>query len=118
MILTETNPDAIWYEVADPAKLGCRVELINNARVYLMMRARKTADVEMFARPPQQSDYQGNAWQREVQAAPDVGFLKRPPLQRIVERFFPRPARNVCRRLYQATRRHFTCPGLTKSREF
>lgn len=117
MILTEANDDAVWYEVADPAKVGFRVQLINKARVYLMMRARKVADVEMFARPPQQSDYRDIAWQ-SPNALGDRRFLRRLLPQRVVEQFFPRFARIASRRFYQATRRHFAVPGLTTIREF
>lgn len=118
MILTETNDDAVWYEVADPAKVGHRVQLINNSRVYLMMRARKISDVEMFVRTPQQSDFRDIAWQSSNNAPGDRSFLRRPLLQRLVEQLFPRFARLASRRFYQATRRHFAAPGLTKIREF
>jgi hypothetical protein len=89
MILTETNDDAIWHEIADPTNVGHRVELINNAPFYLMMRESKIDDAEMFARPPQQSDYHAIAWERPRQIATELSFLKRPLLQRIVERFLP-----------------------------
>jgi SAM-dependent methyltransferase len=118
MLLTEANDDAVWYDVADPATVGHRVQLINNAPVYLMMRARKIADVPMFARTPQQSDYRDLAWQVPSDAPGDRRFLNRPLGQRFIEKFFPRFARLASRRLYQATRRHFAAPGLTKVREF
>jgi SAM-dependent methyltransferase len=118
MILTETNDDAVWYEVADPAKVGHRVQLVNNARAYLMMRARKISDVEMFELTPQQSDYRDAAWQSPNDARGDRSFLKRPLHQRLFEQLFPRFARLASRRIYQATRRHFVAPGLKKYREF
>jgi hypothetical protein len=49
--------DADFYEVKDPALLGGRVQL-SNARPFLLgVLARKTAEVPLFVRPPQQSDY-------------------------------------------------------------
>lgn len=114
MILTEMNDDGVWHDVTDPAVAGERVQLVNNARTYLMMRARKVAEVEMFTRTPQQSDYHNIAWEKPK---PDqqLAFLKRPLHQRLVEQYAPRPARLVLRRLTQASRRHFSSKHL-KSR--
>lgn len=57
MILFEDSPDAKWYEVADPDKIKERVILANKVPTYLLIIAKKTASVEIFATPPQQSDY-------------------------------------------------------------
>ena len=46
-----------WYEVADPAVVKERVTLINGRETYLLITARKTADVPAFASQIQQSDY-------------------------------------------------------------
>jgi hypothetical protein len=46
-----------WYEVADPAAVGGRVELANRRPVVIQVQARRVADVPPFARAPQQSDY-------------------------------------------------------------
>lgn len=46
-----------WYEVADPKTVRSRVELINDAPVYLMVLARKIESRPLFAAAPQQSDY-------------------------------------------------------------
>lgn len=45
------------YEVADPAKVGRRVQLVNNRPALLLIEARKTADKPIFAKTPLQSDY-------------------------------------------------------------
>lgn len=116
MVLTECNDDGIWHDVVDPAVAGCRVQLVNNARTYLMMRARKIATREMFKQPPQQSDYHDAAWQESQPS--DLSFLKRPLRQRIVEKAMPRPARTVFRRAYQATRHHFSSPHLNPRERF
>jgi len=108
LIVSEVNDDAIWYDVTDPAIMKSRVELVNNARTYLMMRCKKVSLVEPFQTIPQQSDYQEQNWLRPEEMMLDQGFLKRPFHQRLVERYFPRPARLALRRLSQATRHHFS----------
>jgi SAM-dependent methyltransferase len=114
MVLSECNDDAQWYEVADPAAVKQRVTLINNARTYLMMRARKTENVEMFRKTPQQSDYEDQNWVQPEKAG-DMSYLRRPLKQRLAAQFLPRPGRTVMRRLSQATRRHFASPHLVRS---
>jgi hypothetical protein len=46
-----------WYRAADPEDIGERVELINSNPTYLLIHAERVADVPIFARTPQQSDY-------------------------------------------------------------
>jgi hypothetical protein len=46
-----------WFEAADPARLGERVELINARETHLLIHAERVADVPIFASPPQQADY-------------------------------------------------------------
>ena len=45
------------HEVADPAKVGRRVQLVNNRPALLLIEARKTAEKPIFAKTPMQSDY-------------------------------------------------------------
>ena len=45
------------YEVADPAAVGCRVELQNRRPVTLFVQARRERESAPFVHPPQQSDY-------------------------------------------------------------
>ncbi len=45
------------YHVADPARVGGRVQLVNRRPVMLMVRARRVARRDLFATTPQQSDY-------------------------------------------------------------
>lgn len=118
LVLTEVNGDGAWYEVADPAKIRSRVTLVNGARTYMMMRARKTADVEMFREIPQQSDYHDARWQEAPGAADKTGFLERSRIQRLVETHFPRPARHFLRRLKQGVTDHYASPHLRKTRSF
>jgi SAM-dependent methyltransferase len=118
LVLTEVNGDGAWYEVADPAKVRSRVTLVNGARTYMMMRARKTADVEMFRQIPQQSDYHDARWQETPGTVEGTEFLQGSRLQRLVETRFPRPVRHAMRRLKQGLTDHFASPHLRKVRSF
>jgi hypothetical protein len=110
MVFTETNDDGEWYEIADPAKVNSRVELRNCAPTYLMMRARKVADVEMFQAAPQQSDYDQN-W---AASAADRSYTPFGWKQQLAKRFLPSAARRIARRLSHAGRRSFASPYLSK----
>ncbi len=57
MIAVEDRPGSSWYEVADPAQVQSRVELINSNRVTLLIQARRDTVKPIFERVPQQSDY-------------------------------------------------------------
>ena len=46
-----------WYEVMDPRVIGERVTLINRRETYLLVIAKRTALVPIFANSFQQSDY-------------------------------------------------------------
>ncbi len=51
------NSNCRWYKVTDPNTVKRRVTLVNNRPVYLMVIAKRVADVPIFAATPQQSDY-------------------------------------------------------------
>lgn len=57
MILHRVGPYGRWFEVSDPRKIRSRVELVSFAPVQLLIRARRTRVMPIFARAPQQSDY-------------------------------------------------------------
>jgi len=57
MFIFESRPDARWYRVADPKKIGGRVELINSVMTYLLVQARRVSDTGLSDITPQQSDY-------------------------------------------------------------
>ena len=61
---TELAPARGVYEVADPARIGSRVELLSRRPAMLMVEARKISSAELFRPPPQQSDYVA-AWARQ-----------------------------------------------------
>ena len=61
-----------WWLVADPAAVRHRVTLRNGHEVYLLVLARKVAEVGALP-PPQQSDYAQGEWQKEGAPAVQAG---------------------------------------------
>jgi SAM-dependent methyltransferase len=57
LVIFEDRPCAPWFEVADPAVIGKRVELINNTPTYLAVIAQKIQAVSIFQASIYQSDY-------------------------------------------------------------
>ena len=57
VVLHMVGPYGRWYEVRDPEAIRARTELITFTPVQLLVQARRTAVVPVFARMPQQSDY-------------------------------------------------------------
>jgi len=72
MMAYEGRPAKAWFEVADPAAVGERVSFINSQPVTLLVLAEKVASVDIFAAPPQQSDFVA-AWASDASAAPPTG---------------------------------------------
>jgi len=67
----ELSRNRIAYEVADPAAVHCRVGLLTNRPVLMLVEARKVEEKPLFARMPLQSDYvtEWNAAQRAANRA-------------------------------------------------
>ena len=59
--LYEGRESTKWLKVADPEVMRRRAEKVNCRPTYLLVRATKTADTEIFATPPLQPDYV-SAW--------------------------------------------------------
>ena len=57
VLLHEVIPGGAWHIVVDPEKVGRRVELCNASPTYILTIAKRTAIKDVFAKPPQQSDY-------------------------------------------------------------
>lgn len=62
MLIFEYSPQEKWYQVEDPKKVRCRVELMNSSATYLCVRARRLKTAPVFERFPYQSDYE-DAWE-------------------------------------------------------
>ncbi len=69
MLIYEQPFTGTWYQVADPARIRTRVELVNRKPAYLIACAQRTSVVPIFASPPQQSDY-AQTWQTGVDGGP------------------------------------------------
>jgi hypothetical protein len=62
MLIFEYAPQEKWYQVEDPKKVRCRVELMNSSATYLCVRARRLKKIPLFTSFPYQSDYE-DAWE-------------------------------------------------------
>jgi hypothetical protein len=62
MLIFEYSPEEKWFQVEDPKKVRCRVELMNSSATYLCVRARRLKLMPLFERYPYQSDYE-DAWE-------------------------------------------------------
>lgn len=66
LIAYEDSPGTIWYKVKSPKEVKARVTLMNNESVYLFIIARRFKRVGIFDSIPQQSDYQMQWNQHEM----------------------------------------------------
>jgi SAM-dependent methyltransferase len=73
------------YEVRDPAQVQSRVSFITRRPVMMMVEAKKTASVPLFARPPLQSDYVS---QWEDKPCPAAGSGLAGTLRQLAKRYF------------------------------
>jgi hypothetical protein len=74
-----------WYAVQDPAICRRRVELINTMPTYICTIAQRIARMDIFANPPQQSDYV-EVWSRSSEPAKKTAFSWRSYLPGPVKR--------------------------------
>jgi hypothetical protein len=87
------GPYSRWYEVADPNSVRSRVELITFAPIQMLVQAKRTHIVPIFAQPPQQSDYTIRWEQQDGALAP--AHLARNPAKSCLARISPSLARLV-----------------------
>jgi hypothetical protein len=107
-IVCETSPEAPWYQVSDPARVGRRVELTTTRPTYIMVQARRVRLVPIFTEIPQQSDYTV-LWEENSVKTP-----AQPPGW--VPSFPRRVVRGIARRVYAAVR--MAEPAAFASRRF
>lgn len=86
-----------WFQVADPAKLGGRVSLINYRKTNLLLMARRVGDVPSALATPQQSDYV-QTWKEEPRLS-----SHRSVLRSVVKRLVP----GVLREKYRFYRQYY-----------
>lgn len=92
MILADLKANR-WFEVADPQAVGARVTLRNCWGAYLMIWARKEADLTPFRQMPQQSDYSSDWKQSAAEPGNYAWKLESGPIptwKRTVKRLIPR----------------------------
>jgi len=88
MYLHEGRESRRWFRVADPDAIVQRVTLLNTRPTLLSVRATCQSDQDIFATPPQQSDY-SRAWSAE-DSANSRTTEKRSALRRMLH-FLPIP---------------------------
>lgn len=76
MVAHIVGPYGRWFEVSNPERIRSRVEAITFAPLHLLVCARRTASVPVFAKTPQQSDYNVR-WEDPDAADAAVGVDKR-----------------------------------------
>lgn len=57
LVVHTVGPYGRWYQVADPRKLGSRIEVVNFLPLQMLVMASRQRIAPVFAQSPQQSDY-------------------------------------------------------------
>ncbi len=104
MFATELS-SARWYEVADPAVLGARVQFRTFRPTYVCVIARRVALLPVLASPPQQSDYLAR-WQSRGTPDPGAAGAELHPLDRRLPHWLATVAKS-CGHLGQVVLRPF-----------
>jgi len=94
VLLHEVISGGRWYQVVDPAEAKSRVQLCNCQPTCMLTIAKRVARVEMFSRPPLQSDYQA-AWSGTSDFAPV--YAPAPSYRRMVPEFLVRALKPLVR---------------------
>jgi SAM-dependent methyltransferase len=76
MIAHLVGPYGRWFEVSDPDAIRTRVEAISFGPIQMLVQARRTAVVPIFAKTPQQSDY-SQRWEDPDAATAAVGLKRK-----------------------------------------
>lgn len=90
--MCETRDRGEWYRCVDPRQLNRRAEITTSCRTYLLVQARRTAMCDIFANPPQQSDY-ASRWAGNT--ATSNGSVTRPLWKRLAPQAIKGPIRKV-----------------------
>jgi hypothetical protein len=94
VFLREDFAAGAWYQVADPATYGGRVQLVNFRPTYICTIANRLADDKVFAVWPQQSDYV-EKW-KQTEATPNSATSPKSFFQSI-RNMAPRPLKKLVR---------------------
>lgn len=92
MILHRIGPYGSWYEVSDPQSIRARVELVSLSPMQLLIQARRTEVVPLFAKAPQQSDYTPR-WVDQAATAPAAAPISPSPSRPALAKALPGVAR-------------------------
>jgi hypothetical protein len=97
-----------FYRIVDPAAVRERVQLWTSDPVFLLVHARRDAVREIFAAPPQQSDYVSD-WAGDKAAATPKRFeaWKESPILRPIRRLRRQMLLRRHRRIFSFRNRDF-----------
>ena len=98
------------YDVMDPAKIGRRVQLVNDKPVSIFVHAQRMEDKPVFKKPPLQSDYQMIKWDKnkEKPETSKIASATRPTGNNFK---YLTPWRELRKRLRQKKKNSFKNPG-------
>jgi len=99
LTMVEFGPFCRWYDVEDPAKTGCRVQLVNAWPVMLFVLARKNGPTPSFWPDVQQSDYRA-VWDKtaaELSPGPPTPGSRMLPngMRKFLKNTIPRVVRSL-----------------------
>lgn len=114
VFLHEVVTGGSWYVVSDPDSVHRRVELCNSTPTYILTIAKRVSNVEVFTKPPLQSDYSalwGQVAVERLRASPEVTSLtsksaKRASLKSRLRSTLPEPVKRFVRSAREELRRH------------
>jgi hypothetical protein len=104
MLVCENRPGAPCYRIEDPVRVGRRVQFTNSRPAYVMVRARRLRQREIFKGIPQQSDYvtvwssQTGSGAREPRQGPES-------VRDWAKRVVPEPIKKILRPWWPEVRR-------------
>lgn len=95
--VAESCRDAPCYRITDPAKLGRRVQFTTSRPTYVMVRAKRLRQAEIFRTPPQQPFYEA-AWTSGAVTGNWQGMTTgKESLRSWAKRCLPEPVKRVLR---------------------
>ena len=99
VLIHEVSVHGPWYVVSDPDHMQERVLLINRLPTFILTIAKRVANVPVFERAPQQSDYV-SIWNRTLASPLQTGALwtiggQRPTWKRCVPSSVKRTVRSI-----------------------
>jgi hypothetical protein len=94
--VSENRRDAPCYRIDDPARIGARVQFTNSRPTYVMVRARRLRQAEIFKTTPQQPYYEA-AWSPQTDTSSRRSGKESP--RDLTRRLLPEAVKKILRPL-------------------